>query len=161
MEFAIDTADRLNITDHELSELLTQVYVSGGFVKPAEATALFDPSAVRNRGLLIGARDEPTSNLAGVVILVPPESPARRVAQGNEVEMHLLGVKEEYRRRGLGRLLVEAAVSRAKNCNYPKMVLVTQLSMESAHKLYETTGFAHVNDIQRNGRDFRVYALAL
>lgn len=64
MEFAVATADRLAITDLELSELLTQVYVKGGFTEPNEAASLFEPSAVRNRGLLIGAREKQHLSLA-------------------------------------------------------------------------------------------------
>lgn len=29
--------------------------------------------------------------------------------------------------------------------------------MKTAQKLYETTGFIHIDDMTRNGRDFRVY----
>ena len=162
MEFQIDTADILKIDDIELSELLTQVYVAGGFTEPDEAVSLFEPSAVRKRGMLIGAREKQHLGLAGIVIVVPPNSAARRLAQdNNEAEMHLLGVKPEYRRHGLGRMLVESAIGRAKHSGYSKIILWTQISMKSAHKLYEATGFIHVDDIKRNGRDFKVYEMAL
>jgi len=87
MEFEIDIAGNLNIEDSELSELLTEVYVEAGFTRPDEAKVLFEPSRVRQRGTLIGARERETSNLAGMVIMVPPESEARRLAQGNEAEL--------------------------------------------------------------------------
>ena len=161
MEFQIDTADALNINDEELSELLTKVYVTGGFTQPEEAVSLFEPSSVRKRGILIGAREKQHSRLAGVVILVPPNSPARRLAQNNEAEMHLLGVNPEYRRHGLGRMLVDSAIAQAKNNGYSKIVLWTQVSMKSAQKLYDLTGFVYIDDITRNGRDFRVYEMAL
>jgi len=158
MEFDVDTADVLKITDPELSELLTQVYVTGGFTNPDEAVSLFEPSAVRKRGVLIGARVKKTSVLAGVVIVVPPDSPARRFAGKNEAEMHLLAVKPEHRRYGLGRLLVEEAIDRAKQCGYSRMMLWTQTSMIAAQRLYESTGFVHIDDFRRNGRDFKIYA---
>lgn len=157
MEFAIATADRLAITDLELSELLTQVYVKGGFTEPNEAASLFEPSAVRNRGVLIGAREKQHLSLAGMVIVVPPDSPARRLAANNEAEVHLLGVKPDYRRHGLGRMLVDAAVDRARQSGYSKLILWTQFSMTAAQQLYESTGFVHVDDMKRNGRDFKVY----
>lgn len=50
MEFKIATADALELTDPELSELLTQVYVVGRFTAQEEAMSLFEPSSVRNRG---------------------------------------------------------------------------------------------------------------
>ena len=161
MEFEIATADFLEITDHELSELLTQVYVAGGYTEPYEAVSLFEPSAVRKRGVLIGAREKQHSNLAGIVIVVPPDSPARRIAENNEAEIHLLGVKPEYRRLGLGRMLVEAAIDTASHSGYSKIILWTQFSMNGAQKLYETMGFIHIDGITRNGRDFKVYEIGI
>ena len=161
MEFEISAEEFLRIDDIELSELLTQVYVAGGFTTPDEAGSLFEPSSVRGRGILIGAREKQHLKLAGIVIVVPPESPARRLAQNNEAEIHLLGVKPEYRGHGLGRILVESAIGRAKQSGYSKIILWTQVSMKSAQKLYEATGFIHVDDIKRNGRDFKVYEMVL
>lgn len=161
IEFEIGTTDFLRITDMELYELLTQVYVEGRFVTPEEATSLFEPSAVRIRGVLIVARTKPNSTLAGMVIVVSPDSPARRLAENNEAEMHLLGVKPEYRRQNLGRILVAAAIERAKQSGYSKMILWTQTSMNAAQQLYESTGFVHINNMTRNGRDFKVYEKTL
>lgn len=157
MEFEIATADALGVTDTELSELLTQVYVAGGFTTQEEAVSLFEPSAVRNRGVLIGARERHHPKLAGIIIVVPPDSLARRLAKDNEAEIHLLGVEPEYRRHGLGRMLVEAAITRANQSGYSKLILWTQLSMNSAQRLYESTGFVHIENIARNGREFKVY----
>ena len=157
MEFEIATADALKISDSELSELLTQVYVAGGLTTQEEAASLFEPSIVRNRGVLIGARESYLSKLAGIIIVVPPDSSARRLAKNNEAEIHLLGVKPEYRRHGLGRMLVEAAIARANESGYSKLILWTQLSMNAAQRLYESSGFIHIDDIARNGRDFKVY----
>jgi ribosomal protein S18 acetylase RimI-like enzyme len=161
MEFEIGTADSLKIDDVELSELLTQVYVAGGFTEPDEATLLFEPSAVRKRGVLIGAREKQHLKLAGIIIVVPPDSAARLLAKNNEAELHLLGVKPEFRRHGLGRMLVESAITRAKHNDYSKIILWTQVSMELAQKLYTATRFVHVDDMKRNGRDFKVYEMAL
>ena len=157
VQFEIATADFLKISDCEISELLEQVYIEGGFTTRAEAVLLFLPSAVKSRGDLIGAREIERSNLAGMVIVVPPDSPARRLAGSNEAELHLLGVKPEYRRHGLGRMLVEAAIERANRLGYAKIILWTQLAMDAAQMLYESTGFRHIGNIERNGRDFKVY----
>lgn len=161
MEFVINTSDCMKIDDDELSGLLFQVYVEGGFTTTDEAASLFQPHAVRERGILIGARVKQNLKLAGIIILVPPDSPARRLAQNNEAEIHLLGVKPEYRRHGLGRLIIEFAIEKAKQHGYIKVILWTQYSMNSAQKLYEATGFCHVNDIERNGRKFKVYEMEL
>ena len=160
-EFTIATADVLQIADHEISGLLTQVYVAGGFTTPEEAASLFEPSAIRTRGILIGARDHRNSNLAGFIIVVPPDSPARRLATNNEGELHLLGVLPGYRRHGLGRQLIDASIDKASRLGYSKLILWTQFSMISAQKLYEAAGFQYINDIERNGRKFKVYERAL
>jgi ribosomal protein S18 acetylase RimI-like enzyme len=157
INFTLDTADVLNISDNEISALLTQVYVDGGFTSPDEAITLFDPSAVRQRGILIGARDMQQAQFAGMVIVVPPASSARRFAGDNEAEMHLLGVKPEYRRHGLGRRLIEAAVEMATRLGYAKLILWTQNSMHSAQHLYEAAGFTHTGNFERNGRGFKIY----
>lgn len=159
--FEIGTADYLSITDLEIADLLTQVYVAGGFTPLAEAASLFEPAAVRGRGILLGAREKQQSILAGIVIVVPPDSPARRFAEKYEAEIHLLGVLPAYRRQGLGRLLVEAAVSSATRRGYSNIILWTQYSMTAAQKLYESLGFVHIDDHTRNGRDFKVYKKTL
>jgi ribosomal protein S18 acetylase RimI-like enzyme len=161
MEFDIATADALNIDDKEIDTLLTQVYVAGGFTRADEAALVFEPSAVRKRGLLIGARERRHSELAGMIIVVPPDSAARRLAQDNEAEIHLLSVMPAYRRFGLGRRLVETAVDRAKASGYSKIVLWTQLPMLSAQKIYEALGFVHVDMMEKNGREFKVYEIVL
>lgn len=159
--FKIAAADRLEITDAEISDLLTQVYVSGGFTSPEEAISLFEPSAVRARGALIGAREEQHCKLVGLIIVVPPSSSAKRLAEDNEAELHLLGVRPEYRKHGLGCMLVDAAIENALQSGYSKLILWTQLSMDSAQRLYESAGFTHVSDMEKNGRAFKVYERVL
>lgn len=156
-EFSISTADRLSITDAEISALLEQAYVAAGFVTPEEADALFKPAAVRERGILIGARQRYDATFAGMVIMVPPNSEARRLALGNEAELHLLGVRPQYRGCGLGRALVETALATAERVGCTKIILWTQPPMIAAQRLYESTGFNYIGDMERNGRVFRVY----
>lgn len=157
MKFDIATADTLEISDPELSELLTQVYVTSGFTTQHEAATLFEPSNVRKRGVLIGARERQRLKLAGIIIVVTPDSSSRRRAKNNEAEIHLLGVKPEYRRHGLGRMLVETAIARAKQSGYSNLILWTQHSMIAAQRLYASLGFIHVDNMVKNGRDFKVY----
>jgi ribosomal protein S18 acetylase RimI-like enzyme len=155
--FEIATADRLKVTDAEISDLLTQVYVSGGYTSHEEAVSLFAPLAVRARGVLIGARDKQQSKLAGIIIVVPPSSPAKRLAKDNEAELHLLGVRPEYRQHGLGRMLIDTAIDNARRSGCSKLILWTQISMSSAQRLYESAGFNYVNNFEKNGREFKLY----
>ncbi|MCP5078202.1 MAG: GNAT family N-acetyltransferase [Psychromonas sp.] len=163
MDFSINTADSLDISDQELSQLLLQVYVGGGFTELKTARSLLNPAAIRERGKIIGARDKTELTLAGIVIVVSPNSSAGRFAHYNESEMHLLGVKTDYRRHGLGRQLVKSAIDEATQEGYSKMLLWTQSTMNAAHCLYKKSGFVRTNkrDFQRNGREFWFYERAL
>lgn len=163
MEFRVDSADSLEISDAEISNLLIIVYVGGGYTDQATAHLLFEPAAVRQRGKIIGAREATAGSLAGMVIVVYPKSPAQRLAQGDETEMHLLAVAPEYRGQGLGKVLVTAAVDEATRGGYAKMVLATQATMGAAHRLYESSGFVRTpeRDFSRAGRNFLVYEKVL
>lgn len=160
-QFNIATVEKLAVADSEISELLTQIYVGEGFTAAEEAVSLFEPAAVRARGVLILAREEQQSRLAGMVILVPPHSSARRLAAHNEAELQLLCVRPEYRRHGLGRRLVDAATANAKQLGCSKLILWTQTSMHSAQRLYESMNFVYVSRFERNSREFKVYEQVL
>jgi len=161
MDFEITDDVTSQPEDQEISALLTGVYVMEGYTNPDEAQTLFEPSAVRKRGILFTARERHTGKLAGMIILVPPESPARRMASDNEGEVHLLGVYPEYRGQGLGRMLVKTVIQRAKQQGFSRLVLWTQAPMLAAQKIYESAGFIHFDNMNRNGREFKVYEMAL
>jgi len=61
------------------------------------------------------------------------------MATENESEIHLLGVKKNYRNNGLGNLLIKYAVDTARCKGYSKTILWTQQNMKAAQKLYEST----------------------
>lgn len=50
MEFRIDSAVSLAVSDAEITDLLSQVYVVEGFTAPEVAKILFAASAVRSKG---------------------------------------------------------------------------------------------------------------
>lgn len=161
MDFEFNFVDESEIEDSELTELLTQVYVTGGFTKPEDAKILFEANSVRRRGFLIGIRECQANELAGVIILVPPDSKARRLANDNESEMQLLAVKEKFRGLGCAKKLVEKIIFESKCKGHTKMVLWTQRTMVEAQHLYESIGFLPVDHFEKNGRAFIVYSLAL
>ncbi len=163
MEFVIDTAESLDISDVELMNLLSEVYTGGGFTSNEDARKLFEAKSVRGRGKLFCAKEKSNSTFAGMVILVYPNTPAIRIAAACEAEMHLLAVLPEYRRSGLGRLLVQRIIDEARKNRYKKILLYTQPSMKAAHRLYASLGFK-VNknrDFVVNEREFHVYELPI
>jgi len=87
---------------------------------------------------------------------------ALRALDRATVEMKRLYVRPSSRGTGLGKLLVEAAISAARQSGYAELRLDTLASMASAQRLYRAFGFL---EIPPYGSAFlpgtRFYALAL
>lgn len=150
------------VEDVALVKLLTSVYVGEGFTEEGTAAEAFTPAAVRARGQLYWASDS-DGNLRGTVMLVPADSAARRLARTGEAELHLLAVDSYWRGRGLGLALVETVINEATAGGKRGLVLWTQPSMSSAHRLYARVGFlpSPDEDFERGGRLFQVLRLKL
>jgi ribosomal protein S18 acetylase RimI-like enzyme len=133
-----------SLDDRELVRLLMNSYVGGGFTSAELAVTLFEPSAVRKRGDLIIARSKCDDALAGMVIVVPPNAPGRRIAEIDECELHLLAVDPSYCGRGLGRTLIAAALESIVVKGFRKAILWTQPKMIVAQRLYEKSGFTRI-----------------
>jgi ribosomal protein S18 acetylase RimI-like enzyme len=142
--------------DSALEALLYETYVRGGFTDAILASTL-SASAVRARGEVLAALDQ--TNLLGTVTLVAPSSPARRLAAPDEYELHLLCVRPDSRRRGIGEALVRAALRRAGAHGARGVVLWTQPTMEAAQRLYRRCGFERdaSADFSRGERQFLVH----
>lgn len=158
------TQDR-PITDEALESILRRVYVEEGFTPPDIAAKLFAAPSVRARGELLCAWTDGEVEPIGMVVMVPPASPARRIARADEAEMHLLAVAARHRGGGVGRRLVEAAEARARRAGCKRIVLWTQPTMHAAHRLYEASGFVRAPSRDAEiagltGREFLVYEKA-
>jgi len=143
-----------HVSNAELQEILHLVYVQGGFTGPARAMEIFEPNRVRERGQLFIAREKQSHGLAGMIILVAPSSPA---SHSNEAEIHLMAVKPEFRRHGLGRRLITMAMDEARRQGHAKLLLRTQPTMTAAHNLYESCGFEHIDSMIRDNIEFKIY----
>ena len=60
-------------------------------------------------------------------------------------------VDEQYRRRGIGRLLMNYAVGKAKETGCHKIGLSSDTSRKEAHKFYRSMGF------EASAHGFRLY----
>ena len=141
----------------DIERLLSRVYVAAGFTDAAVASELFRGDSVLGRGEVLVARE--SEKLAGMVIVVPPDSEARKLAEAGDAEMHLLAVAPEYRMVGLGGRLVEASLDKARFLGFERMILWTQPVMAAAQRLYVRHGFVRVEarDFERAGRSFLVF----
>jgi len=157
MDFIIDRVENTGIYDSEIFELLSEVFVTGGFTSLETAKSIFEPSKVKSRGVLFVSKEINTNEMAGMVIVVPWTSSFSVKAKENECEMHLLGVSKKFRGHGLGRRLVEEALNFSKGSDLKKMILWTQKPMREAQNLYESHGFTQCGEMARNGIDFLVY----
>lgn len=70
--------------------------------------------------------------------------PLHDVDEANACEMKRLYVRRAFRRFGLGRLIAQALIDRARAAGYSAMFLDTLDEMESARGLYATLGFVEV-----------------
>lgn len=93
--------------------------------------------------LLLALVDE---QLAGCCALRPLDA----VDYSNACEMKRLYVREEFRRLGLGRQLVEAMLDCARLAAYDCVLLDTLDDMESARALYQDLGFEEVPPYYHN-----------
>lgn len=77
-------------------------------------------------------------------------------------EMKRLYVRPAYRRRGLGKHLVEAAIQSARHAGYRELRLDTLLAMTRAQGLYQRLGFVEIPPYNNNYlQGTRFYALEL
>jgi GNAT superfamily N-acetyltransferase len=147
--------------DVALERLLYESYVTGGFTD-VELAHTLRASAVRSRGTVLVAYDE-SGTILGTVTLVSADSPARRLATADEAELHLLCVRPDLRRNGIGRLLVQETLALARVRGALGAVLWTQPTMDAAQRLYVGCGFRRdpSADFRRGTRQFLVYRCSL
>jgi ribosomal protein S18 acetylase RimI-like enzyme len=97
------------------------------------------------------------------------EAPAREVVgmigvqhhEEGSAEIRRLRVASDYRRRGIGSALVEAAVQFCEQHNYLKVTLDTFMEREPAIRLFEKFRFRHFRTRHVNGKDLMYFLLDL
>lgn len=161
MEYTLVSRPNAQITDDQITSLLTRVFVDGGYTDPVKAAQTFQFEALSKRGDLLLAVSGTT--LLGVVVCATATSPAPQVAESDEAEMHLLAVDPRWRGNGVGSSLVTAFEQRANAIALFKLVLSTQPTMIAAHRIYERHGYKRNpgRDWSRGNRMFLVYEKTL
>ncbi|MCF1507937.1 GNAT family N-acetyltransferase [Streptomyces glomeratus] len=78
----------------------------------------------------------------GGVTFVPAAGPMADIAGPGEAEIRMLAVDHAARGRGAGESLVRACIDRARSTGgCTRIVLSTQRTMHTAHRIYERLGF--------------------
>ena len=86
--------------------------------------------------------------ILGTVTWCPPGSPWRQLAQrDDQAEFRMLSVAPAGRRRGVGRALVEACLSRARLDRMSEVVIWSHPLMAGAHQLYDRMHFERAYDL--------------
>ena len=125
-------------------------YVADGHLTPTDAYAGELTAADRRAGeaeLMVAADDDA---LLGTVTYCLAGTPWAELALQGEAEFRMLAVASQARRRGVGRVLAEWCLERARDQGCTAVVLCSLPSMTGAHRLYESLGFTRVPD-----RDWR------
>jgi predicted N-acetyltransferase YhbS len=100
----------------------------------------------REAELWVAAGEE--GEILGTVTWCPPGSPWRQLAQrDDQAEFRMLSVAPAGRRRGVGRTLVEACLSRARQDRMSEVVIWSHPLMTGAHALYLRLQFEQAFDL--------------
>ena len=94
------------------------------------------------------------NNLMGVIMT---SSKADDVSKKYSPWLQMLYVKEEFRNKGIGKRLVEAACKRMKNLGYPRVYIDTA----NASGFYEKLGWKFVEDAKWKSEIVRIFVTAL
>lgn len=138
-----DTAPAITISplagpaDAQAFRELNEQWITRLFaLEPADREVLGDPQGriIATGGQVLLARLDGAA--AGCVAVVN--------CGGGIFELSKMAVSPEHRRRGLGRMLVQAAVDHARAAGASTLFLGSNRKLSDAVHLYESAGFRHV-----------------
>ncbi|WP_067277855.1 GNAT family N-acetyltransferase [Streptomyces jeddahensis] len=129
----------------ELGEITARAYLGDGLLDFGESDEyLGELRDVAKRAaaaeVLVAVAND---RVIGGVTFVPAGGPMADIAREGEAEIRMLAVSPEARGRGTGEALVRACIDRARAVDgCVRVVLSTQRTMHTAHRIYERLGFA-------------------
>ncbi|MFO7257010.1 MAG: GNAT family N-acetyltransferase [Bacteroidota bacterium] len=105
-------------------------------MEPVDVQILTHPEEhiIKGGGVILMARQQ--GRVVGTVAL--------RFVKPAVYEFTKMAVAPEYRGRGIGRALSEAAIARARSLGATKIILYSARKLEAAINLYRTMGFTEV-----------------
>lgn len=131
-----------------IGELTAQSYYAAGHFQSPDDDYLQFVRRVEERAahseIYVARR---RGSIAGSMTLIRFGSPYADIARPDELEIRMLSVDPAAQRSGIGRVLVQASIARARLIPEVAAVsLTTGATWASARALYESLGFAHVPD---------------
>jgi len=154
-----------------IGELMVTVY-SGlpGFPTPAEQPSYYN--LLRNVGLLTEKPEvsllvatTPSDEIAGTVVYVGDiqhyGSGGIATREYNSAGFRLLAVTDAARGKGVGKLLTQACINKARQQGRSQLILHTTLAMQTAWKMYERLGFSRSEDLDFMQGDLGVYGFRM
>lgn len=146
MDFLIRPAEP---TDYEpLGEITARAYLNDGLLAFGDEDDWYFQElkdvakrAESSEVLVATAHD---GRILGGVTYVPSPGPMADLARPGESEIRMLAVSHEARGQGVGQALLQACIDRASAAGSGTgtgLVLCTQPTMHTAHRLYERLGF--------------------
>lgn len=163
MEVTIRPADPAELD--AVGALTLAAYAADGTITAEHpyAARLLDAEARARDAVLLVAIDA-RGSLLGTATYVRPGTPFAEVGGPGEAEIRMLAVAPEARGAGLGRLLSDACIRRARADGCDAVALSSGAWMATAHRLYERLGFTRTPERDwspRPGIDLVAFRLPL
>lgn len=154
-----------------IGSLMVQVYSQlGGFPKPDEQPDYYKMLAnvgefVNKPGTDLIVAVSPEDHIAGAVVFFSDVkyygSGGTATKEQNTAGFRLLAVDPLARGQGIGRLLTNECIARAKNKGLHQMTIHTTMAMQTAWKMYERIGFKRSEDLDFMQGELPVYGFRL
>lgn len=149
----------------DVGALTLAAYAADGTITAGHpyAARLLDAGARARDAVLLVATDA-RGSLLGTATYVRPGTPFAEVGGTGEAEIRMLAVTTEARGAGVGRLLSDECVRRARADGCDAVALSSGSWMTAAHRLYERLGFVRTPERDwspRSGIDLVAYRLTL
>lgn len=154
-----------------IGSLMTVVYAQlEGFPKPDEQPDYYKMLAhvgdfVYKPGTDIIVAISPDDHIAGAVVFFSDVkyygSGGTATKELNAAGFRLLAVDPFARGQGIGKLLTNECITRAKNKGLHQMIIHTTKAMQTAWKMYESLGFKRLQDLDFMQGELPVYGFRM
>ncbi|MEU4891413.1 GNAT family N-acetyltransferase [Streptomyces sp. NPDC044780] len=129
----------------DIGELTARAYLGDGLLDFGDSdpylATLRDARRRAAQAELLVAADGASDEVLGAVAFAVHGGAYAELARPGEGEFRMLAVRPESRRRGAAEALVRACLDRGRELGLERIVISSQQSMTTAHRLYGRLGF--------------------